>query len=99
LKLPDNLPYEAGALIEPIACCVRALDRARVQGGDSVVVIGAGFNGVVMALLALHWGADRVAVLDRVPSRLARAESLGLTTFNVDETDWQERVKAWTGGY
>jgi L-iditol 2-dehydrogenase len=99
LKLPDHLPYEAGSLIEPIACCVRALDRARVQSGDSVVIIGAGFNGVVLALLAPHWNADKVAVLDRVPSRLARAESLGIQTFNVDSEDWQAQVQAWTGGY
>ncbi|MCE7947871.1 MAG: alcohol dehydrogenase [Chloroflexi bacterium CFX4] len=98
LKLPDHLPYEAGALIEPIACCVRALDRAHVQGGDSVVIIGAGFNGIVLGLLAPHWGADRVAILDRVPSRLARAEALGMSIFNVDTPDYQGQVRDWAGG-
>jgi L-iditol 2-dehydrogenase len=98
LKLPDHLPYEAGALIEPIACCVRALDRAHVQGGDSVVIVGAGFNGIVLGLLAPHWGADKVAILDRVPSRLARAEGLGMSIFNVDTPNYQAQVRAWTGG-
>jgi L-iditol 2-dehydrogenase len=99
LKLPDHLPYEAGSLVEPIACCVRALDRAAVKPGDSVVVMGAGFNGVVFAMLAPHWGADKVAILDRVPVRLERAQKLGFQTFNVDDADYKEQVRAWAGGY
>jgi L-iditol 2-dehydrogenase len=98
LKLPDDMPYEIGALVEPIACCVRALDRANVRVGDTVVVLGAGFNGIVMALLAPHWGADRVLILDRIPIRLERAESLGLETKNSDDPDIAEQVRAWADG-
>jgi L-iditol 2-dehydrogenase len=98
LKLSDDQPYEVGALVEPVGCCVRALDRANIQRGDTVLIIGAGFNGIVMALLAPHWGAARVAVLDRLPIRIQRAESLGLTCFNVDDVDLHEQVKAWSGG-
>jgi L-iditol 2-dehydrogenase len=98
LKLPDDMPYEIGALVEPIACCVRALDRANVRVGDTVVILGAGFNGVVMGLLAPHWGADRVLILDRTPVRLERARSLGLQTKNVDDPDIAEQVRAWANG-
>lgn len=95
LKLPNDMPYEIGALVEPIACCVRALDRANVHVGDTVVILGAGFNGVVMGMLASHWGADRVLILDRTPIRLERAESLGLQTKNSDDPDIAEQVRAW----
>jgi L-iditol 2-dehydrogenase len=98
LKLPDDMPYEVGALTEPIACCVRALDRAYIHNGDTVVIVGAGFNGVVMALLAPHWGADRVAILDRTPSRLQRAQAIGLPTFNVDEPELDDQIRAWAKG-
>ncbi len=98
LKLPDDQPYEVGSLVEPVGCCVRALDRANIQRGDTVVVIGAGFNGIVMALLAPHWGAERVALLDRLPVRIERARGLGLTVFNVDDADLKDQIKAWTGG-
>ncbi|GAB4552675.1 MAG: zinc-dependent dehydrogenase [Anaerolineae bacterium] len=98
LKLPDHLPYEAGSLIEPIACVVRALDRANIKPGDSLVVMGAGFNGVVFALLAPHWGADKIALLDRVPVRLQRAESLGIRTFNVDSPTLKDEIMAFTAG-
>lgn len=95
LKLPDDLSYDAGALIEPIACCVRALDRANIRQSDTVVIIGAGFNGIVMGLLAPLWGAHQVALLDRLPVRLSRAQSFGLSVFNVDDGDLAEQVRAW----
>lgn len=98
LKLPDDLPYEAGSLVEPIACVVRALDRCNVHIGDRVLVMGAGFNGVVAAMLAPHWGADKVAILDRVPIRLERVQSLGIDTFNVDSPDLKQQIADWTQG-
>lgn len=98
LKLPDDMPYEVGALVEPVACCVRALDRSNLRQGDTVVILGAGFNGIVMALLAPHWGVDQVALLDRLPVRMERARSMGLTLFNVDDTDVRNQVHAWADG-
>lgn len=98
LRLPDGMPYEIGALVEPIACCVRALDRANLRPGDNMLVVGAGFNGIVMAMLARHWGVNRTALLDRLPVRLERARSMGFTAFNVEESDLSEQIRAWSGG-
>jgi L-iditol 2-dehydrogenase len=98
LKIPDHLPYEVGALIEPVACCVRALDRANVRQGDHVLVIGAGFNGIVMAMLAPHWGANKVAILDRLPVRMERARAMGMTVLNVDDADLHDQVRHWSEG-
>ncbi len=98
LKIPDGMPYEIAALVEPIACCVRALDRADICQGDTVLIVGAGFNGIVMSMLAPHWGANKVAILDRLPVRIARARSLGMTIFNVDDTDIVSQVKTWADG-
>lgn len=98
LKIPDDMPYEIAALVEPIACCVRAMDRAEVGQGDTIVIVGAGFNGVVMAMLAPHWGIHKVALLDRLPVRIDRARSLGFNVFNVDDADIIDQVKNWAGG-
>ncbi len=98
LKIPDGMPYEVAALVEPIACCVRALDRSNIRQGDTVLVLGAGFNGIVMALLAPYWGANRVALLDRLPVRLSRAAEIGLSVFNVDDDDVNEQVRGWASG-
>jgi L-iditol 2-dehydrogenase len=98
LKIPDDMPYEVAALTEPIACCVRALDRADIRQGDNVLVVGAGFNGVVMAMLAPRWGANKVAILDRLPVRMARVRALGITVFNVDDADLKAQVSRWADG-
>jgi len=98
LKLPADMPYEVGALVEPIACCIRALDRSNIREGDTLIILGAGFNGIVMGLLAPNWGADKVALLDRLPVRIERAQAMGLRVFNVDDTDVREQVRAWADG-
>ncbi|MEZ4671605.1 MAG: alcohol dehydrogenase catalytic domain-containing protein [Anaerolineae bacterium] len=98
LRIPDGMPYEVAALTEPIACCVRALDRADIRQGDNVLVVGAGFNGVVMAMLAPHWGVNKVALLDRLPIRMDRVRSFGMTIFNVDDADMKQQVAAWADG-
>jgi len=44
LKLPEEVSYEEGVLIEPFACCIRGLIKCGVDPGDSVLVIGAGLK-------------------------------------------------------
>ena len=46
LALPDELSFEAATLIEPLACCIRGIERAALQPGDSVCILGAGSNGL-----------------------------------------------------
>ena len=41
--------FDAATLIEPLACCVRGVNRAGIQAGDSVLVLGAGSNGLMLA--------------------------------------------------
>jgi L-iditol 2-dehydrogenase len=69
LPLPDTLSFEAATLIEPLACCVRGIDRAAIQPGDSVLILGAGSNGQMLAQLARQRGALRVIVVDPISYR------------------------------
>jgi L-iditol 2-dehydrogenase len=88
LKLPDRMSFAHATLIEPVGCCVRALDRAEIALDDSLVVVGAGFNGLVMAALARRWGAGRVFVADRIAARLELARAFGAdAAFDVDAGD------------
>lgn len=77
LKIPPELSYDDGALIEPIACVVRAFHRSNLQPGDSLAVVGLGFIGQVMVKLARHYGASKVFASDLVPYRMERARALG----------------------
>jgi threonine dehydrogenase-like Zn-dependent dehydrogenase len=66
-RLPDDMSLQLGALSEPLACCIRALNRAvAVNGfwvGDTVVIQGSGPIGVLMVAAAREMGAGRVIVV------------------------------------
>lgn len=56
--LPDNLSYDEGAMVEPVACCVRGIDLANVRPGDDVAVLGGGPIGLILAQLARAAGGN-----------------------------------------
>ena len=78
LPLPDELSFEAATLIEPLACCVRGINRSDIQPGDSVLVLGAGSNGLMLAQLAQQHGAIRVIIVDPIAYRRQRALDAGI---------------------
>jgi L-iditol 2-dehydrogenase len=77
--LPDAVPAELGAVIEPLAVAVWALRRAEVREGDRVLVTGAGPIGALVAQVALSYGAAEVVVTDVNDDRLALAAAAGAT--------------------
>jgi len=78
-RLPDGMPATWGALCEPLACCLRAADRAGIRPGMRVVVLGGGVIGQMMARLADLAGAASVVMVTRQGSRRALAEQSGAT--------------------
>lgn len=78
LPLPDHLSFAAATLIEPLACCIRGIERANVVPGDSVLILGAGSNGLMLAQLARLRGAVRVMVADPIAYRRQRALEAGV---------------------
>jgi L-iditol 2-dehydrogenase len=77
LRLPDGVPDEDGALVEPLACVVKSLTRAGRIEDASILVIGLGVMGLMHVLLARHWGAGRILAADLLPQRCDRARALG----------------------
>ncbi len=75
--LPDDLPFEAAALAEPLACCLNAQERAGVGPGDAVLVVGAGPAGCLHVMLARSRGAARVFVAEPLPARRSAARRAG----------------------
>jgi len=79
-KIPDNIPDEVGAIIEPTANAVHdVLERARVDAGDFVVVIGPGPIGLLAAMSARAGGARDVMIIGTdvdEPIRLPKAHEL-----------------------
>ncbi len=77
LKLPPGMSFAEATLIEPVATCIRGIERANIQTGDTVVVIGAGVAGVIHVQLARILGAGMVLITDFAPFRLEMARQLG----------------------
>lgn len=98
--LPDGLSYEAGALVEPLAVATHAVRRADIKLGETVLVIGAGAIGLLVAALCKRSGAAEVIVTDHAGFRLAMAKTLGATcTVNPREGDnLEQTVMALTAG-
>lgn len=76
--LPDGVDEWAGALTEPLACCVHALENTRVEPGDVAVVTGPGAIGLMMMQVAKAAGAHVVVIgTETDEARLALAQQLG----------------------
>ena len=77
--LPDGMPDDVGALMEPLSVGIWACRKAGVTAGDRVLVTGAGPIGLLAMQVAKAFGATDVAMSDVNEHRLAVAERLGAT--------------------
>ena len=79
LRLPDAVSDEFGALVEPLAVGLHAVQKAGPLLGANVLVIGSGPVGLAVALFARLGGAARIAVSELRAERRARAAQMGAT--------------------
>jgi 2-desacetyl-2-hydroxyethyl bacteriochlorophyllide A dehydrogenase len=77
--VPDSLDDEQMALIEPLACIVYGMKRVRIAPADPVLLFGAGPIGLLLLQALRHSGAGPITVVEKQPTRLALAQSLGAT--------------------
>ena len=69
LRVPDGLASEVAALVEPLACCLRGVARARVEKGDTVAIVGAGPIGLMLCACVADAGGRPVVVGGRPERR------------------------------
>ncbi|KAK9710408.1 Zinc-binding dehydrogenase [Popillia japonica] len=87
LKLPDQVSFEEGAILEPILVEVHGYKRARVKIGSVVLVLGAGPIRLVTLLAAKSFGASKVLITDILQHRLDLAKELGANHVLLVEKD------------
>ena len=75
--LPDDLPLDIGAFLEPVSVAVHVLDRAQMKIGDSVIITGGGPIGLLILQLAIKSGAAKVLVSEPVAEKRKLAKQLG----------------------
>lgn len=91
-KLPWGISAADGALAEPLAVALHGIRRARMEPGQSVLIVGAGAIGLAVAFWARRLGAGRVVIADIHNYQRDRAMALGATEFVVSGPDMATRV-------
>jgi (R,R)-butanediol dehydrogenase / meso-butanediol dehydrogenase / diacetyl reductase len=94
-RLPDSLPLQKAALVEPLAVACHDVRRGQVKQGDYIVVQGGGPIGILIALVARAIGA-RVLISEVNPYRLKIALGLRFEAVNPKATDLPEYVTTET---
>ena len=95
-RLPEEFELEDGALVEPLAVALHALDIGGVTEEDACAVIGAGPIGVMCAVALRARGVDDVVVIEKNERRARRIEELGFRSVGLDGV--HERVLEQLGG-
>jgi (R,R)-butanediol dehydrogenase/meso-butanediol dehydrogenase/diacetyl reductase len=85
-KLPDSVSDEQGALVEPAAVTLYAVDNSGLQAGNTVLISGAGTIGALTVLTANAVGASQIFVAEPNPARRKFIESWGLCAGVFDPT-------------
>ena len=99
VPLPDELSFETGAMVEPVAVAARATSRAGDLRGLDVVVLGAGTIGNLVAQAARSRGAGTVLITDSNQFRLDKAKECGIDhTCNIGKERLEEASKRVLGG-
>jgi D-xylulose reductase len=99
-KLPQNVSFAEGTMVEPLAVGMRAALKAKTKPGDLAVVMGAGPIGVVTALAALAGGCSQVVLTDVQQPKLDLAAKLGpIRLLNVAKENLRQVINELTEGW
>lgn len=98
IKLPDSMSFREAAMIEPLACCVRAWSRCRYREGDSVAIFGMGSTGMMHAMLAMYHGFSGIFCIDVNRFRMDFAQRLGVSDIIPAGNGVASRIKHNTEG-
>ena len=98
-RLPDEIPDDHGAVLEPLGVAVHAAERAGLRGGDTVAVLGCGPIGLFTIALARLEGAAEIIATDVSDYRLDLARRMGATrTLNPGRDDVVQAAQETTHG-
>src|SRR6267378_6756617 len=98
IPLPPELSFEEGAMMEPTACCIRAIGRAHVQQADNILVVGLGPTGLTQIQLLRQATTGKILGSDIIDARLKLGKKLGADeTINALTEDVPAQVRRVTG--
>ncbi|MBI5969405.1 MAG: alcohol dehydrogenase catalytic domain-containing protein [Deltaproteobacteria bacterium] len=99
-KIPENLSFNEGAVVEPLGVALHAFERCHFKAGDDMVIIGPGPIGLLGAMIAQAMGVGKLFVLglDVDADRLQVASSLGAKSLDITRDDYQGIILGATEG-
>ncbi len=101
-KLPDEMSTKAGAMVEPFATAMFAVETAEVTKGDTVFIMGSGCQGLMALLACKYKGAKNIILCDLEDNRLEKALKLGATSVvnngKLSEKEFYETINQLTNG-
>ena len=98
IPIPDHISFEEASFVEPTNCCLKAVKKAQIAPGQTVLVTGAGPIGLMFMMLVKFFGAKAIAT-DLLPSRIEKALAVGAqAAFDARDPDLPAKVQALTGG-
>jgi L-iditol 2-dehydrogenase len=98
IPIPDHISFEEASFVEPTNCCLKAVKKAQIAPGQTVLITGAGPIGLMFIMLVQYFGARAIAT-DLLPSRIEKAVEIGAeAAFDARDPDLAKKVQDLTGG-
>ena len=98
VRIPEGISFEQACFVEPVNTCLKGIETLRLEPGETVLVIGQGPIGMMLAVLAKR-AVARVITSDLYRARLTIANSFGLdSTIDASKADAGQAVRAMTEG-
>jgi L-iditol 2-dehydrogenase len=98
IPIPDRVTFEQASFVEPTNCCLKAVKKAQIAPGDTVLVTGAGPIGLMFIMLIKYFGGRAIST-DLIPSRREKALSVGAeAAFDALDPNLTANILALTDG-
>lgn len=98
IQIPDQITFEQASFVEPTNCCLKAVKKAQIAPGQTVLITGAGPIGLMFIMLVKYFGAKAIAT-DLLPSRIEKALAVGAdAAFDARDADLPSKIQAMTNG-
>ncbi len=98
IPIPEGVSFEQASFVEPTNCCLKAVKKAQISPGQTVLVTGAGPIGLMFVMLIKFFGAKAIAT-DLISTRVDKALQLGATAaFDARDPELVRKIQALTGG-
>lgn len=99
VKIPDNMSFETGALLEPLGVCLHTANLVKPNFTQSATIFGAGPIGLSMLSILKKMGLQKIFMIDKLPYRVENAKRMGATDAFLIDSDFISKIREATDGF